>query len=361
MKLKISTAKLQEMVSRSIKGAGNNKLIPLTSLMGIELKKKVLTLTTTDATNYLYISEEGVDGEDFTITISADTFYKLIARMTSETITLELKDNCLEVTGNGKYMIELPLDENSEPIKYPNPVKDFKTTKKTELKYSTIATILNSLKPSLSATLDIPCYTGYYVGERVVATDTYKIAALNEPVFKKAELISPEMMNLLSVMTAEKIYVDVKDNVIVFSTKDCVIYGNVMEGLDEYQIDDISTLIDTEFESRCKIAKSGFLQLLDRLSLFVGPYDKNAIVLTFTKDGLQVASKASNGVEVLPYIESDNFKDFICKIDIEMLATQVKSQAGDAIELYYGADMPIKMVDGNTTHIVALLEDTEEE
>ena len=50
MKLSIKTEKLKEMVSRSIKGVGNNKLIPLTSLMAIELKDGKLTLITTDAT-----------------------------------------------------------------------------------------------------------------------------------------------------------------------------------------------------------------------------------------------------------------------------------------------------------------------
>ena len=56
MKIIIKTTTLQEMIAKAIKGASNNKLIPLTSLMAIEVKDKVLTLTTTDATNYLYIT-----------------------------------------------------------------------------------------------------------------------------------------------------------------------------------------------------------------------------------------------------------------------------------------------------------------
>ena len=37
MKLEISTLKLQEVVSKAIKGASNNKLIPLTGLLSIEV------------------------------------------------------------------------------------------------------------------------------------------------------------------------------------------------------------------------------------------------------------------------------------------------------------------------------------
>lgn len=361
MKLKIGTVKLQELVSRSIRGAGNNKLIPLTSLMNIALEKGKLTLTTTDATNYLYVSEKDIKGDDFSITVPVDMFSKLVSRMTCENIDLELKENCLHVHGNGNYSIELPLDENGEPIKYPNPVADIKLTKTAEINYSTVASVLNSVKPSLAVTLEEPCYTGYYVGDKVVATDTYKVASMSEKLLKKPKLISTDMMNLLAVMTAEKINVCIKDSIIVFYTDNCIVYGNEMEGIEDYSIDAISQLVDTEFKSNCKIAKAEFLQLLDRLSLFVGTYDKNAVVLTFTKDGLQVSSKASNGVEVLKYVESNNFKDFICSVDIEMLASQIKGQTGDVIDLYYGLDNAIKMVDGNITQIVALMEDSAEQ
>lgn len=361
MKLKIGTAKLQEMVSRAIKGAGNNKLIPLTSLMNISLEKGKLTLTTTDATNYLYVSEKEIKGDDFSITVPVETFSKLIARMTCENIDLELKDNALQVKGNGKYSIELPLDENGELIKYPNPVADIKLTKTAEIKYTTIATMLNSLKPSLAVTLEEPQYTGYYVGEKAVATDSYSVATLNEEVLKKPKLISADMMNLLSVMTAEKINVCIKDSVIVFYTDNCIVYGNEMEGIENFSIEQISTLVETEFGSRCKIAKTEFLQLLDRLSLFVGAYDNNAVILTFTKDGLQVSSKKSNGVEVIPYIESENFSDFIIPFDIELLANQFKNHVSDVIDMYYGLDIAIKVVDGNIVKIIASLDDDTEE
>ena len=262
MKLKIGTAKLQEMVSRSIKGAGNNKLIPLTSLMNVSLKKDKLTLVTTDATNYLYVSEKDVKGDDFSITVPIETFSKLIARMTCENIELELKDTCLQVKGNGKYSIELPLDENGELIAYPDPLSEVKLKKADEVNFTTIATILTSVRPSLSVTLEEPCYTGYYVQDKVIATDLCKMAWLDETVLKEPKLISADMMNLLSVMTAEKINVCIKDNVIVFYTDNVTVYGLAMEGIDDFEIDALTGLIDTKFESHCKLATGELLQYL---------------------------------------------------------------------------------------------------
>lgn len=362
MKLTIKTDKLKDIVSRSIKGVGNNKLIPITSLMALEVKDNKLTVITTDATNYLYIIEDKIVADDFYIVVDATTFSKLVSKMTCENVTFEVKTGTwiLEVKGNGNYKIELPLDENGEPIRYPDPVSKLDLGEDTQIgtiNKSTINVILETIKPALATTLDTPCYTGYYVGSKVLATDTYKIASMDVPLFENAKLVSPEMFDLLAVMSAEKIAVDVINNEVVYSTPDCIVYGKFMEGLDEYAVDAISELVDTKFDSFCSVSKSALMQLLDRLSLFVGTYDKNAINLTFTNAGLQVSSKAASGVEIIDYIASDNFKDFTCSVDIQMLTQEVKSISNDVIELYYGEDNAIKMTDGNITIIVALLEE----
>lgn len=359
MKLILKTEKLKEMVSRAVKGVGNNKLIPLTSLMAIEVKDNKLTLITTDATNYLYITEDKVVADDFYIVVDATTFSKLVSKMTCENITLEVKTGVLNVKGNGNYKIELPLDENGEPIKYPDPVDrlDLSSATQKTINRTTVQVILETIKPALAVTLENPCYTGYYIGDDVVATDTYKIASMDVNLLGANRLVSPEFMDLLAVMTNEKITVMYTDTDIVCSTPDCTVYGKFMDGIEDYAIDAIMDLVNTDIDSFCSVPKNALLQLLDRLSLFVGPYDKNAIHLTFTQNGLQVSSKATNGIEIIDYIASDNFKDFTCAIDIQMLTQEVKAISNDVIELYYGEDNAIKMTDGNITIIVALLED----
>ena len=52
MKFTIGTELMKDVVARAIKGAGNNKLIPITSMMCIKLKNGDLTVITTDATNH---------------------------------------------------------------------------------------------------------------------------------------------------------------------------------------------------------------------------------------------------------------------------------------------------------------------
>lgn len=357
MQLTIKTDIFKELVSRSIKGASQNKLIPLTGLMAIQLKDNKVTLITTDASNYLYINQDNIVGDEFYVVVQVEQFSKLIGKMTCENITLEVNDGILNVKGNGEYKIELPLDEEGNTIQFPDPVADVKLKKKgTEIALATIKTILNSIKSALAVTMEVPVYTRYYMGQRVVATDTYKVSSLDADVLKTDPLlISAETMNLLDVMTCEKIDFQKINDVLVFNTPDCVVYGHAMEGVDDYQIDAIGGLLEQEFDSKCKLEKSSFLSILDRIGLFVGQYDNKAIVLTFTETGVEISSKASTGVELLSYAESENFKPYTCNIDIEMLNTQLKANTGDVVQLQYGNDASIKIVDGNITQIIALL------
>ena len=366
MTVKLKTDILKDVVARAIKGAGNNKLIPITSLMCIEVKDNKLTLITTDATNYLYIIEDKVVADDFYAVVDANTFAKLISKMTSDTVTLEIKEGAwaLEVKGNGKYKIELPLDEDGSVVKYPDPYQNLKLSEDTSagvVNKTTFNVILETLKPSLAVTYENPCYTGYYVGDQIVATDACKIASMNVKLFEEPRLLNPEMVDLIAVMQAEKISVDIVDNTIAFITPDCIIVGKFMEEIDEFSIEPIMELVNTEFDSSCSVHKNTLLQLLDRLSLFVGTYDDNAIDLTFTQKGLQASSKAASGIELIEYVSSNNFKDFTCSISIEMLAQEVKAIKSDVIEIHYGEDNAIKMVDGNITILVALMVDDDYE
>lgn len=359
--LTIKTVELQEMISRAVKGSSQNKLIPLTSLMKIQVKDGILSLVTTNMSDYLYIKKK-LDAEDFYAVVQADQFSKLVSKMTSENISLTLEGSILNVKGNGNYKIELPLDETGEMITYPDPVAElkFEGEASATINLTTIKTILVANKAALAVTMEVPVYTGYYIGERVITTDSYKICGLNKKLFETPVMVSAETMNLLDVMTADQITVDFTSNIILFSTPDCVLYSHKMEGIEEFAIEPISQLLDQEFEYSCKVSKNALLSTLDRIALFVGPYDNKCITLTFTGSGIDISSKKSNGIETITYIEAKKPGDYSCNIDIVMLLQQVKAITADSIEIQYGNDTSLKFVDGEIVQISALLEDTEE-
>ena len=355
--MKIKTELLKSLVSKAMHGVGNNKLIPITNLMNLKVENDKFVITTTDATNYLYVSDV-CDEDPFYVTVYAEMFAKLVSKLTCEYVSLTVTNNSLEVKGNGTYNLELPLDEEGEFIKYPNPFKFEEVIETGEISLSTIQTILNAVKPSLATTAEIPCYMGYYMGDEVIATDTFKIASMATKMFNIPVLMSADTLNLVSLMVDEKIkYTIWNNNEVSFHSHDCDVHGVLMNGINDYAVTEIKNLVDKKFTSMCKLSKDTLLQLLDRLSLFVGAYDKNEINLTFTSSGLCVKSKNSSGVEIIEYLDSENLDDFVCTIDIQMLQSQVKTHSTSSVELWYGLDNAIKLVDGNITQIIALSED----
>ena len=167
MKLTINTATFQNMVAKAVKGAGMNNDLLITQLMSISLKDNMLTLETTDNNNYLYVRQDKVAGEDFNVVVLADKFAKLISKLTCENVTLEIPTakagelDKLVIKGNGKYVIELPYDEEGELIEFPDPVSettdDFWST--AELQLSTVRHILSTAKAALLVGKEDSCYS----------------------------------------------------------------------------------------------------------------------------------------------------------------------------------------------------------
>lgn len=355
--MKVKTITLQEMLSKAIKGASNNKLVPRTGLLGIKLAGGVLTLATTDGTNYLFIKDDTVQSDDMSVVVKVDQFAKLISKFTCDEVELIVTNSYLEVKGNGEYKIELPTDESGEAIDYSSLYsktdEKFEDVESIEISSESIKKILNTVKPSLAIETN-DCYMNYHVGESVLATNREVATDYAVNLFNQNILISSELMNLLDVMTAEKIEVRIKDSSLLFTSDDCIIYGEAMEGIEDYAADTIKKLFDMKLESMCNVSRDKLIQILDRLSLFVTDYDKQAITLHFTDNKLEISSMTNSGWEELTYTESENPTDFICKIHIQYLLNQVKAQTSENVEIWYGLNNAIRLNEGKIAQIIAL-------
>ncbi len=360
--LKVRTHLLQSMVLKASKGASNNKMLPITGMMGIKVvtedDKSLLSLCTTDATNYLFISEPIDLTDDMEVVIPEEQFSKLVSKITTDTIGLELTKDKLVVTGNGTYGIELPLDELGNPVKFPNPLEKLTLTNSRTISLGSIKSILLHNKPSLAIERDVPCYTGYYMdASGVITTDTYTMCGNEIKLFEEPVLLSREMVDLLDIFTTDKIEVMEFGNNLVFASPGCIVYGAKMNGIEDYQVEALKGLLEQDFPCMVKVSRNRLINSLDRLNLFVGRYDKNKIKLDFTKDALVISSKANSGTETIEYNDKVNASEFYCYIDVEMFSTELKAQECDIVELWYGLPNAIKAVDGDVTQVIALDED----
>ena len=354
--MKVVSSRMKDAVNKAIKGAGFNNLIPITSMIGIKLEGGKLRLFTTDMTNTLCIIIDKVSGEDMDITVDADKFGKLIAKTTSEDIDLAVKDDILYVKANGTYKIPLISDEEGL-VTFPGLAET--KGKTTNVKLTSIMQAYNINKSALAKTLENPALTGYYCGDMVISTDANVITFNDFKMFEQDEplLISPQLMQLLTLNKQEDIKLIVDKTLLTFVADDMVVQGAVMEGIEDFPADDVKAYLDEAFTSSCKVPKDLLLATLDRLALFIEPYDKNGAYFTFGRKGINIHSKKDASTEVINYVESKDFKQFICCVDIPMLKEQLQANPDDTVKICYGNENALKIESGKVTQVIALLED----
>ena len=359
--MKIKTEILQKMVTKAIQGASNNKMIPLTSLIGIEFDRGNFIIITTDGSNILKINQyigEMVGLPNFYTIVNAETFSKLVGKTTKKYIELENKENYLLFTGNGNYKLEIAINEEGEMVRFPEVINIEKEAEEIDIKV--LKEALEISKSSVAKTMEVPCLTGYYIGtDKVISTDRQLVSDLKKELVKEPLLISSEMAELLKLIDEEKVNLLKEDNNLIFYTDTITISGKELEGKELYPVTAIDNLTKLEYSNNIKVNRQELLNILDRMSLFVSDYDKNGVFLNFSRDGLFVRSQKSNAEEQINIVSDKEPIAFNCLVDIEMLKAQLESLQEENITLYYGQDKSIELKEKDTILVLSLLEKTE--
>lgn len=364
--MEIKTELLKEIVSKVINGASNNKMLPITSLIGIDYKDSYLILTTTDGSTQFIIKQKlevpAEEDYEFYTVVNAEQFSKLVSKTSKEYIELENTDNSLKFKGNGNYELELALNEDGQLVKFADvPTKGlFDASQMINLK--DLQDALITAKASLAKTMELPCLTGYYIGENIITTDRQLVCRLDKKLVEEPILISSQMAELLLLVDlAENDVFELNKlgNQLIFTTNKYTIVGKELEGKEIYNeniVKAVTNLTSLEYTGEVQVNKQELLDILDRMNLFVSPYDKNAVNLVFTKDGLQVKSMHSNAIEVAEIKSEKEVEYYTCTVDIEMLKNQIQSLNLDSATIQYGSQKSIQLKEGNTTLVIALLE-----
>lgn len=349
MKLTVKTELLQDLLTNTI--ASNNKMLPITCMMCLKVEDGKLIVVTTNNSDYMY-ADIPIENEPFYVVVDNDVFTKLVARTTSETITLTLVDYALVVNGNGVYTIELPVDENGALIKYPDPVDGITTKPESicTLNKEDIDIIKKTNKANVSQSLAEPCYTGYYMSDKVITSDRSVICCSDIKVSDTPLLINSTVVDALK---GDKVTISkVDDTALLFYNDAYIIYTHIMEGVEDYNAEAIKGLLDTQLNYSCNVSKPDLLNALNRLSLFVNPFDRNCITVSIRNSQLRLDNHAQNSTE---FISVNASGEFSFDIDIEIFKKQVTALDCFAFNLQYGIDTFIKLVTDKVTEIIPLL------
>lgn len=355
MQVKIKTETLQNLVNKVSKGMGNNKMLPITEMIGINISNTKMSLISTDGRNKVEVIGlvENETADSTSIAISGANFVKLVQKTTTEYITLTVEDNKLTLKGNGSYSFALPVDEDGSLVTMTSiNVEGLQTTEvlSKELKDS-----YQVNKESVATTLEVPAYTGFYFDETgSIATNSLKISSVKNSLFKNPVLLNSSFVALFSLIDEEKAIIGENNSEIFVFTSSVILQSTKMSDIVDFPVDSIKPFLQTEMPYNVVVNKQALLNLLERISIFVTPYDKNGIKLDFTKEGLAVWTIKGDNKEILPYISSDKQQDFSIKVDVTNFKALVSSNPEDQVQIHYGDSVAIKMTFGNVIQVMSL-------
>ena len=168
----IKTKLFKEVCSTILLGIDNTDISTLTETLELKTEEKTLILNVTNGEYYVSVKFPLEHEEDFSASVNANLFLKLISAVTTEDIELEKKKDYLQVKANGTYKIPFIYDGSEEMLKLPEITINNPTT---QLKIS--GEILNSIlvynsKELQRGTISKPVQKLYYVDEKGCLTFT---------------------------------------------------------------------------------------------------------------------------------------------------------------------------------------------
>lgn len=357
MQIKIKTETLKNITNKVVKGMGNNKMLPITEIIGINIDNNNLCLLSTDGTNKVAVNSQVETTEPTTISLSVNgaTFSKLVQKTTTEFTTLKVEDGKLVISANGNYSFPIPVDEEGNFITFEPLTLETENVEEVNVNSLKESYIFN--KESVATTNEFPAYTGYYYDDNCsVTTNSLKISSVNAKVFSSPILLFSSFVQLFTLFDSKTVNVKQNDSEILIYDNDVAIKSLKMTEILDFPIADIKPFLNTDMEHKIAVNKQALLNLLERISIFVSPFDNNGIKIDFTKEGLKVWTIKGDNNELLPYTRTDNFAEYTIRIDVINFKALVGSNPEDEVTIHYGNPNAIKMTFGKAVQVVALQE-----
>ena len=322
--MRIKTSVLQNLV-RKVSKCGVNKNIGITEYYYIQGKDGQLSVLATDGVNYIKAKvKEEVD--DIDVIVQADTFAKIVDKTSKDVIELELEEDCLQLVGNGTYKIQIYTGEE-----YPQPdYSKFDNIEGIKVGIDDIKSIGTVNKSAVSNSPHAGALNGYLLSENgVVTTDERRICFNDRVKSEEKILLSREIVNLINSITDVDVVIKYIEGQVLIESEGTVIFGVELEGKEMFP--DVSSVI-SRFKNKvnvCTINKSVVTKALERIAIFVSPYDKGELVLisednilqfqTF-EDSYEVINVPETQKEIVEVgINSVNLKELLNGIPVEQV------------------------------------------
>ena len=340
-------------VCSSILGAIDSSVISeITETLELVTEGKTLYLNVTNGEYYASKKFELDAEESLHATVKANTFLKLIDKITTEDITLEMQDGYLLVKANGNYKLPFVM-EDDHLLTLPQIVINNKTTEMT-IPYTVLNSIaLYNSKSVADTTVCQPVQKLYYIDEKGCMTYSNTACVntftLEQPV---KLLLSDRIVKLFRLFKdSETVKVEVGEDSIsetlkqtkMSFTTDTMKITTILNCNDDLlrqvKVDQIRRLASQDYGNTVVLDKAATLEAVNRLILF---NDAKA-AKTYTKfkfdveGNLTIYDMHEENSEVLRYQKGTEIEGpYEMTLDIVKFAKVLESCSDETVTLNFG-------------------------
>ncbi len=311
MKITLLAETLQKKLSLVTHAISTKSQLPILLNILLKVKDGTLCISSTDLEIGVQIQIPVDVNEEGATTVPAKTFTELIGSLVSEKITIETKDQILEVHSKKSKSIFQTIPAEDFPKLYENRGNLVATIQTADLKGDFASVIFASsndtARPALSGVLIRREKEGFLL----VATDGYRLSlkhyALSLPPQDASEedgsMIVPSRVfrELIALKNGEKVsmYVGEQSNQILFEQEDTILIGRLIEA----EFPPFAKIIPTEFSVKAEFDREEMLKAVKICSIFARD-SANIIRFSLSNGKIIVSSQAASVGENMVEVEA---------------------------------------------------------
>ena len=362
----IRCEELQKVCSKILFAVDPNSLSMITETLAIYTEKNFLYLAVTNREYYVKIKLDIQEEVEFNATVSADLFLKLISKMTTETVTFDIEDNYLVITGNGTY--KLPMIYEGDTLLSLPEITINNITSEFDVETSVLSNIVNYNSRELSKKYVIanPVQSMYYIDNKGCITFTSGACVnkfslptsikllLTDKIVKLFKLFNGETVKFIYgqdtlangiVQAKIKLYTDTEELTAIINSDDNLV--------NTVPADAIRNRAFNTYDYSVVVNKKVLLDAIDRILLFVGnalaPYGK----FEFSNNKLTLSSDIGDNKEIIHYEnELENLSEYNAIFDLTDLKLVVGGFKSDYVTINFGNQQAVVLIDKNIYNVI---------
>lgn len=352
MAITLKTTELNYVCSKILSAVDSNGMSEITETLELILVNKILYLQITNREYFIKVKLSTELEGDFHATVHADLFLKLISKITTELITLDIDENNLIISGNGNYKLPM-VYEGSELLSLPT-IEIVNETNSFTIPGKILNSILiyNSKQFSMGNIIN-PIQSLYYVDENgaITFTNGATVNKFSLPVSVKL-LLNSKLVKLFKLFKNEDIrFIIGQDQIsseiiqtkVKFISSDIELTSILPMNEVEIQKVPVQAIRDRAFKEYDTIAvlnRNELLQAINRLSIFSDSstaVDRSFGIFEFGTDKIIIKDINKVNSEVVKYsntiIMSENYT---CVIDFNDIKLVLETTSDEFVNLSFG-------------------------